>query len=80
MSVALSRNVLVGILIVVLHVPLISLVYLLHGTLSPGQGLADLGLIAFFALLALTALPYAVLAMLEIDWNPERARLGEYDC
>jgi uncharacterized membrane protein len=80
MSVALSRNVLVGILIVVLHVPLISLVYLLHGTLSPGQGLADLGLIAILALLALTALPYAVLAMLEIDWNPERARLGEYDC
>jgi hypothetical protein len=79
MSDALSRKVLVGVLIVVLHLPLICLVYLLHGTLSPGQSVADLGLITIFALLVLTALPYAVLAMLEINWNPERARMGEYD-
>lgn len=80
MSDALSRKVLVGLLIVVLHLPLICLVYLLHGTLSPGQGLANLGLIAIFALLALSALPYAVLALLHINWNPDRARMGEYDC
>jgi len=80
MSDALSRKVLIGLSIVVLHLPLICLVYLLHGTLSPGQGLADLGLMAIFALLVLSVLPYAVLAMLQIDWNPERARMGEYDC
>ena len=80
MSDALSGKVLVGLLIMVLHLPLICLVYLLYGTLSPGQGLNDLGPVAVFALLVLTILPYAILAMLQIHWNPKRARMGEYDC
>lgn len=80
MSDALSGKVLVGLLIMVLHLPLICLVYLLYGTLSPGQSVADLGLITIFALLLFAALPYSVLAMLNISWNPERARMGEYDC
>ena len=80
MSDVLSSRVMVGVLILILHLPLISLAYLLHGTLAPGQGLADLGLLAILALLVVTVLPYAVLALLQIEWNPARARLGEYDC
>ena len=80
MSDVFSHRVLIGGLILVLHLPLISLAFLMHGTLAPGQGLGDLGALAVLALLLFTSLPYGVLALLQIEWNPSRARLGEYDC
>ena len=79
MSDTLSRRVLVGLLIVVLHLPLVSFAYLMHGSLAPGQSIADLSALAILTLLIFTALPYAILGWLRIDWNPPHARLGEYE-
>ncbi len=66
-------------LIGVLHLPLILLAIALHDDLGPGQGLTDLSPLALLSLLAGLALPYALLAILGIPWNPQRARLNEYD-
>ena len=71
---------LVGALIILLHLPVIYFAHSLYARLAPGQGIDDLGPLAMFALLFLAVLPYAVLALFRIEWNPERARLGEYDC
>ena len=79
MSDTLSRRVLVGLLILVLHLPLVSFAYLMYGTLAPGQSIGDLSALAILALLIFAALPYAVLNWLHIEWNPPHARLGEYD-
>jgi len=70
----------IGAVIVALHLPMIYFTHTLHARLAPGQGIGDLGPLAMLALLFLAILPYAMLALFRIDWNPERARLGEYDC
>lgn len=80
MSDDLLHKVLVGTLIPVLHLPLIFFTLLLHDGLEAGQGLTDLGPVVILVLLVLTAMPYAVLTLLNIQWNPAHARLGEYDC
>ena len=72
-----SRRILIGALIPVLHLPLVCFGYIMYLALPPRTPLGPLALIAL-ALLA--TLPYAVLALLKIDWNPPRARLNEYDC
>ena len=77
MSDELSRKILIGTLIPVLHLPLICFAYIMYVGLPPGE---TLGPLALFALLVLTALPYTMLALLKIGWNPPRARLNEYDC
>ena len=77
MSDELSRKILIGTLIPVLHLPLICFAYIMYVALPAGE---PLGPLAVFTLLVLTALPYAMLALLKIGWNPPRARLNEYDC
>ena len=72
-----SRKILIGALIPVLHLPLVCFAYIMYAALPPGE---PLGPLALCALLILTALPYTVLALLKIGWNPPRARLNEYDC
>ena len=72
-----SRKILIGALIPVLHLPLVCFAYIMYVALPPG---VPLGPLALFAMLVLTALPYTVLALLKIGWNPPRARLNEYDC
>jgi hypothetical protein len=72
-----ARKILIGALIPVLHLPLVCFAYIMYVALPPGE---PLGPLALFALLVLTALPYTVLALLKIGWNPPRARLNEYDC
>ena len=66
-------------LIGVLHLPLIFLAIALHDDLGPGQNLTDLSPLSLISLFAGLALPYALLAILGIPWNPQRARLNEYD-
>ena len=73
----LSRKILIGALIPVLHLPLVCFGYIMYLGLPPG---APLGPLALVALLVLATLPYAVLALLKIEWNPPKARLNEYDC
>ena len=72
------RKLLVCVLLVVLHLPLIHQVLGLHRELAPGSGIGDLALPSLFVLLALFLLPYVLLGVLRIRWNPERARLNEY--
>lgn len=66
-------------LIGVLHLPMIFLAITLHDDLGPGQGLTDLSPLSLISLFAGLALPYALLAILGVPWNPQRARLNEYD-
>ena len=66
-------------LIGLLHLPLIFLAITLHDDLGPGQDLTDLSPLSLISLLAGLALPYALLAILGVPWNPQRARLNEYD-
>lgn len=80
MSNVVSHRMMIGGLIVLLHLPLILLVNSLFDELRPGQGITDLSPLVILALLAMTVLPYAALALFGIEWNPERSRLGEYDC
>jgi ABC-type bacteriocin/lantibiotic exporter with double-glycine peptidase domain len=70
----------IGVLIVVLHLPLILFANGLYDELLPGQGIGELDPLLIAALFVLTVLPYATLARLRIEWNPPRARLGECDC
>jgi len=72
------RKLLVCVLLVVLHLPLIHQVLGLHRELAPGSGIGDLALPSLLVLLALFLLPYVLLGVLRIRWNPERARLNEY--
>ena len=72
------RKLLVCALLVVLHLPLIYEALSLHRQLAPGSGIADLALPSLLTLLALFLLPYTLLGVLRIRWNPERARLNEY--
>ncbi len=74
----LRRPLTVG-LIGALHLPLIFLAIALHDDLGPGQDLADLSPLSLISLFTSLVLPYALLAILGIPWNPQRARLNEYD-
>jgi hypothetical protein len=67
-----------GVLIVLLHLPLMYYARSLYSALAPGQGLGDLDTVSLLVLTGLVALPYAALAITGIRWNPERARLNEY--
>jgi len=80
MSNVVSHRFMISCVIVVLHLPLVLFVGSLFEELRPGQGLGDLGPLVLLTLLVMTILPYAALAMFGIEWNPERSRLGEYDC
>lgn len=72
------RKLLVCVLLLVLHLPLIYQVLGLHRELAPGSGIGDLALPSLLTLLALFLLPYVLLGVFRIRWNPERARLNEY--
>jgi hypothetical protein len=65
--------------IVLLHLPLIYYTSTLYAGLTPAQGIGDLAPSALLVLIVLFALPYTVLAISKIPWNPERARLNEID-
>ncbi len=73
------HRLMIGTLIVLLHLPLLYHTQSLYRSLAPGQDIADLAPGAVLLLLALAALPYVVLGLSGIKWNPERARLNEYD-
>ena len=66
-----------GVLIVLLHLPLIYFALTRCADLAPGQDVTDLGAVSLLTLLVLLILPYALLAGLGVRWNPERARLNE---
>jgi hypothetical protein len=68
-----------SVLIVALHLPLLAYVFSLRDDLAADQGVAGLPLPSLGLLLLFLVLPYAVLAMLGLRWNPPRARLGEPD-
>jgi hypothetical protein len=72
-----TNKYLIGVLIVLLHLPLIYYALTLYADLAPGRGVSDLGPGSGLILLLLLVLPYGVLAGLGIRWNPERARLNE---
>jgi len=80
MSDRVTRRLMITALIAVLHLPLIYQASSVHLGLAPGQDIAELGPVTLFSLLLLFLLPHAALALFRIEWNPERARLGEYDC
>lgn len=79
MSEEFLRSVLISGLIGLLHLPLTYQAIVLHGELTPGQGITDLPVGANLVLLALLILPYTALSALGIRWNPQRARLNESD-
>lgn len=68
-----------SVLIVALHLPLLAYVFSLRNDLAADQGVTGLPLPSLGLLLLLLVLPYAVLAMLGLRWNPPRAHLGEPD-
>lgn len=71
------RRLLTAILILLLHLPLIYHAFTQYTRLASGQGVTDLGALSALTLLALLVLPYGLLAVLRIRWNPERGRLNE---
>lgn len=77
---ALFRHLMIAVLIVLLHVPLVYLALDLYAGMTPDMGLHDLPIVSQLGLLLLFALPYTVLALIGIRWNPPRAHPGEYDC
>lgn len=70
----------IGALIVVLHLPVIYFAHSLRAQLEPGQGVTDIAPPSLLAFVLLAVLPYVTLALFRVKWNPERTRLGEYDC
>lgn len=80
MSDRLTRRLTITALIAILHLPLIYQASSVYSGLAPGQDIAELSLVTLFSLLLLFLLPYTALALFRIEWNPEKARLGEYDC
>jgi hypothetical protein len=68
-----------ALLILGLHLPLAAYVALLRDMAPAEANVLSLGLLPLLLLAALLILPYTVLAMLRIPWNPARARLGEPD-
>lgn len=73
------RLLIVG-LIAMLHLPLIYYSITLYIKLAPGHGITDLATGSLLTLVALALLPYVVLALSGIRWNPPRGRFGEFDC
>lgn len=73
------HRLLIAVLILVLHLPLLYYALRLYPRLGAGQTILDLGPATLLALLVLLLLPYTVLALGGVRWNPERARLGEPD-
>lgn len=73
------KRLMISALIVLLHLPLVYQARSLYAALDPGEGIADLGPTALLPLVILFALPYGVLIVSGIRWNPERARLNEPD-
>lgn len=74
-----SKRLMISALIVLLHLPLVYHARSLYAALAPGQGLADLAPTALLLMATLFALPYGVLAVSGVRWNPGRARLNEPD-
>lgn len=73
-----NRKLLVCGLLVALHLPLIYQVIGLYRELPAGAGVTDLTSPSLLLLVVLFVLPYALLPIFGIRWNPERARLNEY--
>jgi hypothetical protein len=74
-----TRKLLIGASILVLHLPMIAYTFWLYPQLTQDQSILDLPLLKLLPVVFLAALPYAVLNRLTPGWNPERARLGEYE-
>lgn len=79
MSAGPFRKLSISALIALLHLPLIYHASSLYRVLQPGQGIADLAASSLATLLLLFILPYVVLRIAHVPWNPERARMNEYD-
>jgi hypothetical protein len=79
MSDAPYRKLFSAVLLVLLHLPLIAYALWLYPRLQAGQNILHLPALDLVLLLALLLLPYGLLSRLVPDWNPARARLGEYD-
>jgi hypothetical protein len=75
----LSHRLLVAGFIVVLHLPLLYHALALYLQLPAGADISQLPAGSLVVLVALLLLPYAVLHVLGIRWNPPRARLNEPD-
>jgi hypothetical protein len=71
---------LTGALILILHLPVIAYVLWLHPQMVERESILDLPFHELLLALFLGALPYAlILNRFAPGWNPERARLGEYE-
>lgn len=79
MKQTLSHRLLVAGFIVVLHLPLVYHALALYLQLPAGANVTQLPAGSLVVLVALLLLPYAVLHVLGIRWNPPRARLNEPD-
>lgn len=79
MSHAPTRKLLIGALILVLHLPMIAHTLWLYPQMAQKQSILDLPLPSLLLVFVLAALPYIALYRLAPDWNPRRARLGEYE-
>ncbi len=77
MSGEIARKTLISALIAVLHLPLVYQALIVYRQLVPGQSIGDLPPTSLLVLLLLLVMPYAVLAVFGVSWNPGRARLNE---
>lgn len=71
------KHLFVVLLIAALHAPLFVYAMTLHERLLPGQSITTLSWPSTAVLAGLFVLPYAVLAVSRIRWNPRRSRLNE---
>lgn len=79
MKQSLAHRLLVAGFIVVLHLPLAYHALALYLQLPAGADVTQLPAVSLAVLVALLLLPYAVLHILGVRWNPPRARLNEPD-
>lgn len=74
------RKLLIGVLILALHLPVIAYVLWLYPQVAQSASILDLPFPELLLALTFGALPYAaILNRFAPGWNPERARLGEYE-
>jgi hypothetical protein len=79
MKQTLSHRLLVAGFIAVLHLPLIYHALALYLQMPDGADITQLPAGSLVVLVALLLLPYAVMHVLGVHWNPPRGRLNEPD-
>jgi hypothetical protein len=79
MSEEFPRTVRSGLLILLLHLPLIGYAAWVYPEMQPGQSITQLPAVHLLVLGLMLVLPYVLLARVVPGWNPGRSRLGEHE-